>query len=118
MASMDYNISHTNAKNLAITIPNTVTKGTVRVCDKGDQYVANIERAYDSLATAYEKIAKTCEKALKNTNIKTKYTEDELSKAKKSAASRVTWSKKRKTELRKSYDTTSDIFTALNMPRS
>ena len=118
MASLDYDLSHSNAKSLAITIPNTVTKGTVRICDKGDKYVAAIEKAYTSLASAFDKIAKHCNTALNNSNINTKFTKDSLTKAKKSAMSRETWSKKRKQEIRQYYDSTADMFTLMNMKRS
>ena len=117
MASFDYDIGHKNAKNLAITIPSTVSSKTVRITDAGDKYAEAIYKSngyYKQLANAFEKIAKHCNTAINNSKINVKGTQAELKQAKKTCIQRKTWSDKRREEAETKYLSTKDLWNLIN----
>jgi alcohol dehydrogenase YqhD (iron-dependent ADH family) len=118
MVKIDYDIGHKSAKNLAITIPSTVTPKTVRISDKGDQYAEAIYKSgsggYAQIAAAFDKIAKYCNTALNNTAIAVKATKEELKAGKKNALSKAKWARKRREQIQFRYEQTKDIFNLIN----
>ena len=71
MASIKQSLEHSaaEAKKLAITIPSTVTRNTLRCAEEGDSFARNIYESngnYAKLASAFTSIANICDKTLKN----------------------------------------------------
>lgn len=103
-----------NANNLAIQIPSTVNKDTIRCDAKGDPYAEAMFKTgsghYDKLEKSFGNIQKICNQALKNKKIDVSTVKSELKDAMKKAASQSKACENRRAELQRQYDLTSDIF--------
>ena len=109
--------SAASAKKLAITVPSTVTRNTLRCAEAGDVYAQKIYGSsgnYASLANAFTNIANLCNKALNNKAFVSTGTKSDLQQAKKKAMTQATGCKKRMGEIRQAYNVTADIVAAIN----
>ena len=119
MANIKHSLSHSAAScaKLAITIPSTVTRNTLRCDEKGDAYATAIYGTngyYAKLADAFTRIATNCDKALNNTAYCSKGTKSDLTEAKKKAKGQASGCKKRMSEIKNAYNVTADIVTSIN----
>lgn len=119
MANIKQSLSHSaaSAKKLAITIPSTVTRNTLRCAEAGDAYAQKIYGSsgnYAKLADTYTKIANLCGKALNNKAFVSSGTKSDLQQAKKKATSQAAGCKKRMGEIKVSYNLTADIVASIN----
>ena len=119
MATIKQSLTHSaaSAKKLAITIPSTVTRNTLRCAEAGDAYAQKIYGSggnYASLASAFTSIANLCTKALNNTAFVSTGTKSDLQQAKKKANSQASGCKKRMGEIKTAYNVTADIVAAIN----
>lgn len=119
MASLKRSLTHSSAAcaKLAITVPSTVARNTLRCDEKGDTYANSIYSSngyYAKLASAFTKIANYCDKALNNTAFCSAGTKTDLQEAKKKANGQSAGCKKRMSELKNAYNVTADIVASIN----
>ena len=119
MASIKQSLEHSaaEAKKLAITIPSTVTRNTLRCAEEGDSYARNIYDSngnYAKLAGAFTSIANICDKTLKNDAFTTADTKVEIQELKRKTKEQANACKKRMEEMKSVYNVTADIAAAMN----
>ena len=119
MANIKQSLAHSaaSAKKLAITVPGTVTRNTLRCAEMGDAYAQKIYGSggnYASLASAFTSIANLCTKALNNTAFVSTGTKSDLQQAKKKATSQAGGCRARMGEIKQAYNITADIVAAIN----
>ena len=114
MASIDHDIGHKSATNLAITVSSKVTKDALVVNQKGDECVSKIQKAYANVAKAFGNIATYCDSALKNKNIAVDKVKTQLKEAKKKAANQSAACKQRKKDIGYQYAQSEDMYNLMN----
>ena len=119
MATIKQSLNHSaaEAKKLAITIPSTVSRNTLRCEEAGDVYANKIYGSsgnYATLANSFTNIANLCNKALNNKAFVSTGTKSDLQQAKKKANAQASACKKRMGEIKQAYNVTADIVAAIN----
>lgn len=119
MATIKQSLNHSaaEAKKLAITIPSTVSRNTLRCAEEGDLYAQNIYENngnYAKIASAFISISNLCDKALNNEAFTTVDTKKVLQDAKTKTKEQANACKKKMKELKSVYNVTADIVSAMN----
>ena len=110
-------LTHKTAEALAIEIPATVKRNTLRVEKKGDEYIRAITQNkgyYDKIADAFDKVASVCTSAYDGPDIGSDSIRAALKKSARHAHRRAEVSRLRKKECLQRYDITRDIYTSIN----
>jgi len=119
MASIKQSLEHSaaEAKKLAISIPSTVTRNTLRCAEEGDEFASNIYENngnYAKLASAFTSISNICDKVLKNEAFITSDNKSNIQELKRKSKEQASVYKKRMEEMKSVYNVTADIAVVMN----